>query len=818
MRLILSILLAFSTLFLSAQSFDSTLKKLSSQYPQEKLHLHFDRDVYNAGETAWFKAYLFSGSFPSQLSKTIYAELVDEQGQVLQQLSMPVMMASASSAFEIPASASGSVFVRAYTKWMLNFDSSFLYTKAIPVIAKQKPLDRWSETNSKPANNVRAVKNTQAKPATLHFFPEGGDLVTGVDARVAFKATDSHGIPVSVNGEIIGSNGSAVSTFTSVHDGMGTFRLLPLAGEQYKAVWKYKGQQYETPLPAAKPSGIGLEAANIGNKIAFTIRRSEETLPYNFVYIVAQMNQGLLFRGRASTTKTEAVGSFSIENLPAGIVQLTIFTPHEIPLAERLLFIQPSQYTFAATLQATETSTGKRGKNVLEIEVPDTLLTNLSITVTDAELNPSRQGDNIYSSLLLTSDIRGYVHNPAYYFSGNDDKAATYLDLVMMTNGWRRFKWENVLTGRFPKLRYQPENYIAIEGLVKGLDQKQLTGKELTGVLELRSRQKQYFQMPVQPNGVFRLGGLVFFDTAKLYYQFNNDKNKSLTARAKFVMQNDMLDKPLGWQPNALALALAPEPEPLVFARNKAVIEQQVQAERVAKEKMMQTVTVSTTRKKTKEEEMDAEYTSGAFAGNLNSRTLIVEDDPSFLGSQSILTYLHSRVAGLQINAEAVEDAIYWRGHPTSLFIDEISQRTLGEDGKIIESAGYLLSLNMSEVAMIKIFEPPFVGAWGNGAGGAISVYLKKAGRNLSKGLDFIQVPGYSPLREFYSPDYSIVQSTDAADYRRTLYWNPFIITNKENRKVTLPFYNNDITQKMKVVLEGFNEEGKLIRIEKLIQ
>ena len=133
---ILFFLIGFST---HAQRFDSALSKLNREYKQEKLYLHFDRALYNPGETIWFKAYLFTDNLPSLISKTIYAELVDDKGKILDRKIAPVVMSSAAASFDLPTNLPDAVvFVRAYTKWMLNFDTAFIYTKAIPLVSLKK--------------------------------------------------------------------------------------------------------------------------------------------------------------------------------------------------------------------------------------------------------------------------------------------------------------------------------------------------------------------------------------------------------------------------------------------------------------------------------------------------------------------------------------------------------------------------------------------------------------------------------------------------------------------------------------------------------
>ncbi|RYG39837.1 MAG: hypothetical protein EOO01_28720, partial [Chitinophagaceae bacterium] len=161
----IAMLVLISSSGLHAQRFDSLLTKLDGEYPQEKLHLQFDKASYNPGETIWFKAYLFSNNVLSNISRNLYAELLDEQGKVLQRRVTPVISSGAAAAFDLPTDLSaGVLYVRAYTRWMLNFDSSFLFVKAIPILGAKAAI-----------RQAPAIKNY------LNLFPEGGDLVQGLE-------------------------------------------------------------------------------------------------------------------------------------------------------------------------------------------------------------------------------------------------------------------------------------------------------------------------------------------------------------------------------------------------------------------------------------------------------------------------------------------------------------------------------------------------------------------------------------------------------------------------------------------------------------
>jgi len=213
---------------LNAQKFDSLLNILDTRYPQEKIYLHYDKSYYNPGETIWFKAYLLSGYFPSAISTTMYAELITDDGKMLDRKIMPVLESTAASGFDLPDSLKSSlVYIRVYTSWMLNFDSSFIYLKPIHIII--------------PSTTVKAKKEWSY---LLNFFPEGGDMLAGLESRVAFKATDEVGLPVKIKGDIMNSKAQKIVSFSDIHDGMGYFLFTPIAGEKYKAVWKNsKGNQ-----------------------------------------------------------------------------------------------------------------------------------------------------------------------------------------------------------------------------------------------------------------------------------------------------------------------------------------------------------------------------------------------------------------------------------------------------------------------------------------------------------------------------------------------------------------------------------------------
>ena len=234
-----------------------------------------------------------------------------------------------------------------------------------------------------------------------------------------------------------------------------------------------------------------------------------------------------------------------------------------------------------------------------------------------------------------------------------------------------------------------------------------------------------------------------------------------------------------------------------------------IQRARREKEQVLKEVIV-TGRVKSNEQKMDEKYASGMFSGG-DSRNFDVANDPFAASSQSIFQYLQGKVAGLQINTGANPPSMTWRGGSPVIYLDEIQT-----------DPSFMQNLNMNDVAYVKVFSPGSVGVISSSGGGAIAVYTKKgADRTTSdkKGLGYVQITGYTPVKQFYSPDYATSSLVnELPDLRTTLYWAPYIILDKNQKRVKIQFYNNDVSRRFRVVMEGINANDKLVRVEKVIE
>lgn len=803
-RLLIALPLLFPML-LRAQKLDSMLNVYAERFPQEKVYVQFDKNLYQPGETIWFKAYIFSGADPSIYSKNFYAELSDPSGAVIQRKVYPISESSTAGNFDLPKNIKdGHLHFRGYTTWMTNFDTAFYFEKDIRLYDKK--------------DSVITV-TLVPRETRLQFFPEGGDLVAGVEGMVAFKANDQFGLPVNIKGSVQDKSGKEVLTFASEHDGMGKFPLTPDKGDSLTAVWKDdKGIEHRTGLPAVRSIGVVLRALPGNQKVLFSVARSAEGGPeQKHLTIIAHMHQHLVYKAKVNLEDNfMSGGTIPTGQLPSGVLQLTIFNENLLPVSERVIFVNNHEYLFKPEMALQLKSVIRRGKNSLMISVPDTLRSNLSLSVTDATADgmfPSE--DNIVSRLLLTGDLKGKVHNPYYYFSSTGDSLVSQLDLVMLTHGWRRFKWESLVRGQVPVIKNPEQDYLSMRVEVLGVDPYKIAKDEsINVIMSKKDSSTQMYSIPHISGTRFGVTGLVFYDTVKAYYMFN--VNHALSNQAAVTFNTGLVPTLRSVKPLSKAFEGWTAEDSAYLRRNRYIAQEQARVQPVddAKVKTLTTVT-KTARVKTDKEKLEERYTSGLFAGG-DAYTYDLVNDPLAAAMPDIFTYLQGKVPGLQITTSGQPGGapgLTWRGGRPSLFLNEMQT-----------DAQQLQSVPVTDVAMVKVFRPGSMVGFGGSSGGAIAVYTKKGGDEKRtdpnvKGLDRAILIGYSIPKEFYVPNYLENNSlNEAEDLRTTLYWKPYVLTDRDSKHFNFDFFNNDITKKFRVVLEGFNEEGKLTHIEQIVQ
>ncbi|MDE3253162.1 MAG: hypothetical protein KGO92_10180, partial [Bacteroidota bacterium] len=514
---LMSICLLFSQKTSAQMISDSLLAVYNRTRPTEKIYIHFDNSVYQPAQTIWFKAYLQSSLSSQPVSRTMYINWYDEQGKLINRHILPVLDGVGWGSFEIPSSYKGNrIHAMAYTQWMRNFDEAFCFQKDLGVIQK---------------NGQGAVfPSMQDSETRLQFFPEGGYLVEGLESVLAFKVQLPDAMPTSATGTIITAGGKEMASFSTLHDGMGKLLFTPLPGESYTAKWTDgKGRQHETPLPAARKSGVVFTLLDGSLDRNCIIRWTEDIAnQVQKFHIVVQRNQQLLFSAYAPLTdKMVSKGSLPIGRFPSGVITVTLFTEKDQPLAERVFFVNNEEYVSEPDILFDQLGLQKRDENRYRIIMPDSIPANLSLSVTAGEL-PLDSSENILSGLLLSPELKGYVYHPAYYFSNASDTMRQQLDLVMLTNGWRRFRWEEALRREKSSLSYTKENaFLSLIATIKSTHGNALK-KAKTVNLIFQSKDSSHFAaiVPLNDESWFEYKDISLFDTARVFYQLNGETSK----------------------------------------------------------------------------------------------------------------------------------------------------------------------------------------------------------------------------------------------------------------------------------------------------
>jgi hypothetical protein len=482
---------------------------------------------------------------------------------------------------------------------------------------------------------------------------------------------------------------------------------------------------------------------------------------------------------------------------------ITVFDEQWNPMAERITYVNNNDYLFQPEMNVQHWGLNKRARNEIQLLVPDSLPANFSVSVTDAGIDAD-SSDNIVSHLMLMGDIKGNVYNPASYFSNVNDTTVQYLDLVMLTNGWRRFKWNNVVKGLLPKIIFPRDtSYLSLSGRVYGVLPAQLKEHpDIIMIINQKNTKGKILATPIEADGTFNEPSLVLFDTAHIYYRLS----KGLEGASASFLESRLPS--LRFNPAAGNRFFNPG-DTTGNARHFQLSDESIQLLKLYEGKVLENVIVKA-KTRSPMEIMDEKYASGLFAGG-DAYQFDLLTDPFASTSMNIFTYLQGKVAGLQVNTNVNPPTMTWRGGSPQVFVNEVATDN-----------GMVATMTPRDVAYIKVFRPPFFGGVGGGAGGGIAIYTRKGGDEKAepgKGLNNTVVTGYTELKQFYSPNYStFTQANEKKDLRTTLYWNPQVIIPPGKNQAVLTFYNNDVSKAFRVIIEGMSSDGRLAHIEQIME
>ncbi len=482
----LLLFILFFPLFVMADSIDE-LEKLLREKPQvqEKIYVHTDNSCYFIGDTLWYKAYVVRSDnlLPTDLSKLLYVELLNPDGIVVERQHVVINQNSVTCGqFALPDSLySGYYEVRAYTRWQLNFnvterdytiddrwkfyskqlakdffrDYEGLYSRVVPVYSKPTEAGNYVDRYMLNRPKQRVLKDKDFIVAS--FYPEGGNVVDGLSCNMAFEVTDNHGKGLEIEGKL--SDGTVLKTR---HLGRGSFVYTPQLHTSAKASFMYNGKNYTFNLPKIKETGASLAL----NPMSMTVKVSAKGVD---VAAYSVMCRGQLVKFERLNGASSASINIKEANCPTGVNEIILYDSDAQPLASRLFFI--NNHDYGKTMEMSLLLDGDEVKRTTSVKPyaqmilssergADSELQTFSVAVRDAQTDDRGYNDgNIMTDMLLSSELKGFVANPAYYFASEDEEHLQNLDLLMRVQGWRRYK-------RVEEYRYMPERSLTFEGVV----------------------------------------------------------------------------------------------------------------------------------------------------------------------------------------------------------------------------------------------------------------------------------------------------------------------------------------------------------------
>ncbi|MCF2445067.1 TonB-dependent receptor plug domain-containing protein [Dyadobacter sp. CY345] len=763
----------------------SRLQEYRKIFPQEKAFLHIDKPYYVAGDTLWFGAYLAEGSvhFADSASRVLYVDLIEKRtGKNISLKRVKLDGGYGSGEIKLDdALPVGAYTIRAYTNWMRNFPEDYFFHKDVYVF-----------------NNETNNPETSTSALDVQFFPEGGQLVTGLSTRVGFKAIDESGLGADVTGFVLDQKNDTIVALKSEHLGMGRFPLQPVAGQIYTAYLRKKSGPYQRfVFPVVKPEGFTMMVNNLTttDKMRILVYANFPDNVEKDVNIVAHTRGLVAFAAKGKVSKKGLQINIPTSSLPDGITQLTLFDSQNKPVSERLIFVDHGE-RLHLKINKNQDSYNPREKTEIEIMATDTagkpVETILSVAVTDGgQIAQQPYDQNIISYLLLSSDLKGHIEQPAYYFDTTKTDRKIKLDILMMTQGWRRFDWADVLQENHSAPTRFVEQGFSVQGEVKK-GNKKLAEKVILSVFLTNDSINTFLTTETGESGRFSLDNLIFDDSLNVRLQGMNTKNSAglNIILAPFDPPKFTVLKIPFYPITVDAVRMS---EYLKRAEEYLEIERKIRASR---EKLLREVTIR-----------------GKRAEERDSRKLYSRADASIKvtpqmtgGANTVLDMLQGRVAGVSVMGSGPNARVSIRGgrnEPTFLL-----------DGMPVDKE-LITSLSVFDVESIDVLKGASAAIYGSrGGGGVISILTKRGNSNydyskdVTLGVTVAKIAGFDTPKKFYEPRYDLKRPEDARpDYRTTIHWAPMLRTGKDG-KVKFSYFNTDASTNVNIRVEALTTWG----------
>ncbi len=775
-KIVACILLFINGYHLPAQELkpDSLLQKFHSyqlNVPQEKIFIHTDKTFYLTGETIWLKAYLVDASFhrPLGISSISYVEVLNKDLKPVLQAKIAMKKGFGNGYLVIPGFLnSGNYVLRAYTNWMKNFSPDFYFEQPVTIVNTMKRLTITSSSKHNPV---------------ISFFPEGGNMVAGFSAKVAFKAVDSNGMGLNCHGVIVGQQNDTIVSFQAFHNGMGSFQFRPEKKKDYYAVLKLGDSLIRQKLPASEETGFCMDVhAEDPETVKVRVRASPEFegIPV-FLFVQTRQISGNIQRG----SLTNGAISFTInkKELGDGLSTVTIFNAERKPVCERLIFKRPGEKLSIQTTMEQPVYDRRTPVNidVLTRKNGQAVAGNCSASVMMIDALQKIPERDIVSYLYLSSDLKGYIESPAWYFEHADQNTDSALENLLLTQGWRKFNWDDIWKGKKPNFEFVPE----LEGQVAtGIIINKTSGSSVVGgdaFVSIPGEEKAFSITSSDGNGLIRFSFL-----GNIY------KNNVVVMQPALKKDSDnRIDMLSAWSDKYSFVPVRS------FSLSK--MEQKELLNRSVNNQIENTFAVEK-----KHLPAGALPDSSSFYGRPDKVYFLDQ----YVRYSTMEEVLREFVNAVRVRRDADKFNLRVKNSHTDLYYEGIPLMLI--DGIPVDASAIVgldpLQIKKIEVIAHKYYMGSYV------FDGIINVksYSGEIGTTqIDPNATVLEYESVQMPREFYSPSYDNENARQSRlpDYRNVLYWSPRIITGAEG-KSRFSFFTSDTPGKFVVCIQGITADG----------
>ncbi len=786
----------FSPITVHAQSknlenISSALEAYTKNHPQEKVYLHTDRSYYATGESIWFQTYLTAGplNLPSPLSYPVYVQLIDDQEQLIDQKVVLTPNGFGSGVLDLADTLlAGEYTLVAFTNWMRNTGEEFFFRKDISVL-----------TNTSIEESTKLLPNE----IDIQFFPEGGYLVEGIPTRVAFKAIDENGRSVNIDGSVLDESGQEINSLNVIHSGMGFFYITPEAGKTYKAF--ILGTDKSFNLPEVQKTGVGMRLNSMPNDLLkLTLTANNISQNQKNLSVLVHSKGLVTFSASIDLSGTIALLNIPTSDLPSGISHLTVFDQNNNPILERLFFVDntPDPISIASDKQAYKRREKVSVTIKLDDVVSDTLNGIFSMSAYDLGQTIDKEPEsNIYTELLLNSDLRGNLENPAYYFNKENPDANAHLDLVMLTHGWRRFTWDKVLDKKDEALTFDFERGLTLKGTTYRAFSDNPQSSKLS-LVNLAETIPSVLEIESSKSGEFEFRDLFVFEGEELMLKSRREKGKKkkLKDDIKIVIDSSY------YQATPFSNIAVGTKDRLGDAE-KQFLEQRKLREKIDAAYDFDSTATRLDDVIVEAERVDAtgqELESTVFGRGTNAIDF-TKGPP--ISAPTILQALVGKIPGVVVSGQNITIRQNGTAGGTPLIlIDDVPT-----------DVEFVNGFSPDQFYKVVVFKGVAASArFGNeGFNGALAFYTKTGAGIIDErfekedGLIATKLKNsYQQPREFYAPKYEIQQPEHVKpDYRILLHWQPMIYLGDE-KEATVEFWASDLETTVLVNVQGLLQDG----------